>query len=176
VRSQKAPFDHPELFVPDGQHGDTTSVATDAAGTAVDDFLRLPAVGASGGAPLAPFLSPTPASPGPPTDLEPVATPVPDSVDLGAVAVGRKADAQVVVNSVGAAPLTIGAISVAGPNAADFSVAGSTCGGASLRKDGSCTITVRFKPSAPGARAARLVVADNAADSPLTIDLAGTGS
>ena len=56
VRRQQEPFDHPQLFVPNGQHGDTTAVATGANGAAIDDFLELPAVGAGGGAPLAAFL------------------------------------------------------------------------------------------------------------------------
>src|SRR3954452_19243618 len=56
VRLQQAPFDHPQLFIPDGERGDTTSVQTDANGTALDNFFELPAVGAAGGAPSAPFL------------------------------------------------------------------------------------------------------------------------
>ncbi|MEY3175299.1 MAG: hypothetical protein RLZZ436_3213 [Planctomycetota bacterium] len=48
VRYQAAPFDHPELLLPDG-HG------LPAASVALDRFLRLQETGASGGAPLESF-------------------------------------------------------------------------------------------------------------------------
>jgi hypothetical protein len=176
VRLQQAPFDHPQLFVPDGHRGDTTSVATDAGGTAVDEVFELPAVGAAGGAPLAPFRSPHPAAAVPPIDVEPVVAPAPTSVQLGSVQRGKTADAQVVVNSAGAGTLEVNAATIEGTDAAEFSVAAGTCGASPLPKNASCTITVRFKPRGLGPRAAQLVIADNAVDSPLRIDLAGTGS
>src|SRR4051794_5947712 len=145
VRRQQAPFDHPELFVPDGHRGDTTSVTTDASGTAADDFFHVPAVGAAGGAPVAPFLTPHASTSAPAVDSEPVASPAPASVDFGRVAHGQTADAQVVITSIGAQPLTVSEVRIDGANAAEFSVApGSTCGTTSLPKDASCTITVRF--------------------------------
>ena len=54
---RKAPFDHPQLFVPNGHVGDDTSL-TDANGDgfADDVMLEIPAVGAAGGAPLPGFL------------------------------------------------------------------------------------------------------------------------
>jgi cytochrome c peroxidase len=176
VRQQSAPFDHPQLFVSNGARGDTTSVATDANGAAIDDFLELPAVGAAGGAPLAAFLDPTPTSPGPALDLEPSAAPVPDSVQLASVPVGKPVNAQVVINSIGVKPLALGPAQISGANAGDFSVVGSTCTGKSLAKGTSCAITVRFNPTAPGARTAQLVVADNEVEGVETIDLAGTGA
>ena len=48
VMLQQAPFDHPELLIPHGAAGDTTSVATSAPGVAADEYLELPAVGAGG--------------------------------------------------------------------------------------------------------------------------------
>jgi cytochrome c peroxidase len=176
VRRQQAPFDHPQLFVPDGERGDTNSVATDANGNAIDDFFEIPAVGAAGGAPLPPFPTPHTPSPAPPAETEPVAAPAPFSVDLGTVKGGKTADAPVTINSVGAGTLAVSGTRIEGPDAADFSVAASTCGRSVMPKDASCTITVRFQPHSPGAKAAQLVVDDNAVDSPLRIDLAGTGS
>jgi cytochrome c peroxidase len=55
VLHQQAPFDHPELLLPNGASGDTTSVATSAPGVAADEYLELPAVGAAGAAQLQPF-------------------------------------------------------------------------------------------------------------------------
>ena len=48
VRKHAAPFDHPQLAVPNGHVGDTGSVAGDGVGRAVDEMLVLPPVGRSG--------------------------------------------------------------------------------------------------------------------------------
>ncbi len=56
VRDRKAPFDHPELFIPNGHPGNQNSVTPDANGKATDQLLRIPAVGRNGGAPLPTFL------------------------------------------------------------------------------------------------------------------------
>jgi cytochrome c peroxidase len=176
VRKQQAPFDHPQLFVPDGQRGDTTAVITDANGTAADDFFQLPAVGAGGGAPLAPFPTEHPAAAAPPLDTEPVASPGPASVDFGGVAVRSTAETQIAIKSVGAKTLRLGGATIGGPHAGDFSAIANTCRGLSLPRDATCTITVRFRPSATGPRAAELAIVDNAIDSPLRIPLAGTGT
>jgi hypothetical protein len=63
VRFQRAPFDHPQLFVPNGHPGNQNSVAIDPNvrtqdGTtqAKDQLLEIPAVGRNGGNPLPNFL------------------------------------------------------------------------------------------------------------------------
>ena len=54
---QRAPFDHPEIFVPNGHPGDSSStVDADGDGLADDVMVEIPAVGAEGGAPLPGFL------------------------------------------------------------------------------------------------------------------------
>ena len=55
VRLRKAPFDHPQLFIPDGHPGDHFSVTDDGIGNATDELLEIPAVGAKGGDPLPTF-------------------------------------------------------------------------------------------------------------------------
>jgi cytochrome c peroxidase len=56
VRNQAAPFDHPQLFVANGEQARADgSIITDAAGRAVDCFTHVPATGRSGGAALAKF-------------------------------------------------------------------------------------------------------------------------
>ena len=85
------------------------------------------------------------------------------------------ADQAVTVTNVGAEPLIVSALGLDGANKADFSLVATTCRGASLPKDASCSVTVRFRPRAAGARAAQLTVVDNAVDSPLVVELAGTG-
>jgi cytochrome c peroxidase len=62
VRWERAPFDHPQLFIPDGHVGNEHSVRNDGTGDAVDSLRAIPAVGAAGRAPkllppLKPFLA-----------------------------------------------------------------------------------------------------------------------
>ncbi|QDL10713.1 cytochrome C peroxidase [Brasilonema octagenarum UFV-E1] len=64
VRNQKAPFDHPQLFIPNGHPGNQNSVTIDPNvktqdGTtqATDSLLEIPAVGQNGGNPLPKFLA-----------------------------------------------------------------------------------------------------------------------
>jgi cytochrome c peroxidase len=70
VENQSAPFDHPELFVPDGHLWEVpeTELRDDGSGTgrAADNFVVIPATGAAGGAPLNRFADPgTPGTPPP---------------------------------------------------------------------------------------------------------------
>ena len=58
VRYQRAPFDHPEILIPNGHPGDHTIVTDDGTGRATDSFIRIPAVGRTGGAALPNFLTP----------------------------------------------------------------------------------------------------------------------
>ncbi len=55
VRGRRAPFDHPQLFVPNGHLGDHTFVPS-IWGLALDRFVEIPAVGHNGGPPLKKFL------------------------------------------------------------------------------------------------------------------------
>lgn len=54
VRYQRAPFDHPQLFIPNGHPEPVTS---DGTGKATDDLLEIPGVGRNGGAAIQPFLN-----------------------------------------------------------------------------------------------------------------------
>ena len=49
VRYEKAPFDHPQLFVPNGHPGNQKSVTNDGKGQATDNLLEIRAVGRKGG-------------------------------------------------------------------------------------------------------------------------------
>ena len=49
VRLEKAPFDHPQLFITNGHPGDTNSVTNDGTGRATVTMLEIPAVGRNGG-------------------------------------------------------------------------------------------------------------------------------
>ena len=57
VLYRRAPFDHPQLFVPNGHPGDSTlTVDANGDGLADDLMVEIPAVGAAGGPPLPGFL------------------------------------------------------------------------------------------------------------------------
>ena len=57
VLYRRAPFDHPQLFVPNGHAGDSTvTVDANGDGLADDLMIEIPAVGAAGGPPLPGFL------------------------------------------------------------------------------------------------------------------------
>jgi hypothetical protein len=56
VRYARAPFDHPELFVPDGHVGDSRRVFGGRHRAARDRLMHVPAVGRAGGVPLPNFL------------------------------------------------------------------------------------------------------------------------
>ncbi|WP_242056362.1 MULTISPECIES: cytochrome-c peroxidase [unclassified Nostoc] len=57
VRDEKAPFDHPQLLVPNGHQGDSTFVTSGGNGKAKDRFLEIPAVGKYGGKGTPNFLA-----------------------------------------------------------------------------------------------------------------------
>ena len=80
----------------------------------------------------------------------------------------------VVLSNTGNAPLTITSITITGTNASSFAQT-NKCGG-SVAAGSSCSISVMFAPSATGAAAAMLSVADNAAGTPQTASLTGTGT
>jgi hypothetical protein len=57
VLYRRAPFDHPQLFVPNGHHGGTASTLdANGDGMADDLMIEIPAVGAAGGPVLPGFL------------------------------------------------------------------------------------------------------------------------
>jgi hypothetical protein len=84
----------------------------------------------------------------------------------------------VTLSNGGGAPLALTSITLTGAQAIDFDLAsGTTCAaGSSVAAGASCVIYVVFTPSANGSRAATLSIAHNAAGSPTTIALSGTGS
>ena len=72
VLYEKAPFDHPQLLVPNGHPGNSEAVQVGPDGKAVDSLMIVPAVGAEGGAPISiqnfevllqPLLDPYPPTP-----------------------------------------------------------------------------------------------------------------
>ncbi|MGL4621857.1 cytochrome-c peroxidase [Chroococcidiopsis sp.] len=57
VRYDKAPFDHPQIFVPNGHPGNEKTANNDGTGKATDNLVEIPAVGRNGGDPSPNFLA-----------------------------------------------------------------------------------------------------------------------
>jgi predicted MFS family arabinose efflux permease len=95
--------------------------------------------------------------------------------DFGAQTIGQPSAAQpLVVSNLGVESLAVSGVSVTGADAGDFQITGSTCAGRRLAFGQSCSVTVRFTPSAVGARQATLALADDEA-APAAAPLSGTG-
>ncbi|HCN77496.1 MAG TPA: hypothetical protein DIT13_09930 [Verrucomicrobiales bacterium] len=56
VRYDRAPFDHPQFFIPNGHIGNENTVSNEGTGRAKDILIEVPAVGAKGGAARPNFL------------------------------------------------------------------------------------------------------------------------
>jgi hypothetical protein len=96
------------------------------------------------------------------------------TLNFGNQTVGITSSAKAVtLTNKGNIALTISSISVAGTDSGDFA-RGTTCSG-SVAPNGTCTISVTFKPTATGTRTANITIKDNASGSPQSIALAGTG-
>jgi hypothetical protein len=105
----------------------------------------------------------------------PLVSLAPTSVTFMTTAVGSPSTAQVVtLTNNGNAALTVTSISFTGADPGDFSQT-NTCG-SSVAAGKNCTISVVFTPAATGNRSGTLNVADNAAGSPQTVALTGTGT
>ena len=107
----------------------------------------------------------------------PAVTLNPTSLSFGNQNVGTTSAAKsVTLTNSGTAALTITSITVAGTNAGDFAQT-NTCpiSPSTLAAGANCTISVTFTPSASGSRGASVTISDNAAGSPQSVTLSGTG-
>jgi centrosomal CEP192-like protein len=101
------------------------------------------------------------------------ATLSPTSIPFNNQLVNTMSTAQTVtLTNGGNATLTL-SIAITGTNSGDFSQS-NTCG-ASVAAGANCSISVTFKPTATGNRAASVSITDNAAGSPQDVPLTGTG-
>jgi hypothetical protein len=101
----------------------------------------------------------------------PNATPSPSSLTFATQLVGTSSSAQsATLTNYGTTALSITSIAASG----DFSQT-NTCG-SSLAAEASCTISVTFKPTQRATRTGTLSITDNAAGSPQTVSLTGTGT
>jgi hypothetical protein len=131
--------------------------------------------------PLSGSVTVTDALPGSPqivalsgTGVAPIVTLGATSISFGNQIVGTSSAVQMVsLSNTGTATLTISSIAIAGANSGDFSQT-NTCG-ASVNAGANCSISVTFKPTATGSRAASVNLTDNASGSPQSVSLTGSG-
>ncbi len=99
----------------------------------------------------------------------------PATLDFGSVIVNSTSTAKTVtLTNSGTAALALTSITITGGSTASAFTQTNNCP-ASLSTGSSCTISITFKPFASGTYAASLTATDNAADSPQTASLSGTG-
>jgi hypothetical protein len=158
---------HLDLAVTDNGSGDVSVLAGDGAGgfAAPHAFGDLSGVGALAAADLNGDDSPDLAVSGFPAPVSLLNTsPAGHAVAGGPLGFGTQAAGSlsapksISISSSGEATLRISRVRVTGADDADFIVAGDDCTGAALPVGSSCTVKVRFGPSAESARSATLEV------------------
>ena len=112
-------------------------------------------------------------------------TPAPPAAPLAVLAptaltfngtVGLTSSPQTVtLSNTGSAALAISGLTLAGTDAADFTVKTTTCG-TTLAPGTSCATSITFTPRAAGVRSGLFTVAHNASASPQTIPVTGNGT
>jgi len=107
------------------------------------------------------------------TAYTPPAIGVANSLSFGGVPSGTSSTLPLSISDTGSQDLTISGLAISGTNAADFSVASGQC--ATISGGSTCNVNISFRPSVTGNRSAVLTVTGNAANSPQTITLTGTG-
>jgi len=120
------------------------------------------------GSPQSVSLSGTGGNTGAAASLSPI------SLTFSSQTVGTSSAAQTItLNNTGSASLSISSIALTGTNPSDFTQT-NTCG-SSVAAGGNCTISVTFTPAVTGTLTAAVTLSDNAAGSPQSVSLSGTG-
>ncbi len=102
----------------------------------------------------------------------------PSSLAFGSQQVGTTSTTQTsTVQNTGTAPLNISGISVGGSSPGDYAESDNCpVAPATLATGATCVISVSFSPVATGSRTASVAIADDAAGSPQSLPLTGTGT
>src|SRR5207302_953574 len=112
------------------------------------------------------------------TGIAPAVTLAPTNLAFGTQRVSTPSPVQTVtLTNSGTAPLAIATALLRGAKPGDFALPTvTTCTTLAPAAAGAnCNVELTFPPAATGAQSARLTVADDAADSPQSVSLAGTG-
>ena len=104
----------------------------------------------------------------------PVAAVAPASLAFGTVTTGTLSTTQnITVSNTGNANLVVSTPTLTGVDLSQFAITNNGC--TTVLAGANCIITVRFNPTSIGAKTAAVSIAHNAAGSPSTVSLSGTG-
>ncbi len=113
----------------------------------------------------------------------PLVVPTPDidlsrlTVAFGDVSINTTRDETLTITNTGEAALILGQIASANALLAPFSILSDLCSGQTLSKDATCTIEIRFSPTAEaGANDAFNIPSNDPDEDPVTIVVSGTGT
>ena len=99
------------------------------------------------------------------------------SLPYGSVTTGSSSDQKVIVTNDGTADLTITDIAQSNPLSAPFSIIADNCSNKTLPAGGSCTLYLRFSPTAAGTFSDSFDIPSNDPDeNPVTMSVSGTGT
>ncbi|SNT41418.1 Abnormal spindle-like microcephaly-assoc'd, ASPM-SPD-2-Hydin [Granulicella rosea] len=107
------------------------------------------------------------------TGAAPAVSLSPASLAFTQAAGGTSAAQTVTLTNTGTAPLTVSGVTLSGANASSFAQT-NTC--SNVAAGATCAVSVTFKPAGAGSYTAALSFADNAANTPQTVALTGTGT
>jgi hypothetical protein len=111
------------------------------------------------------------------TTTDPIAPTNDLSLPFGTVLVGLTSDQIITVGNSGSADLIIGTIAGGDPLAAPFSITTDNCSGQTIATGGSCTLTVRFAPTAAGLFSDTFDIPSNdSATGTVIMSVSGTGT
>lgn len=89
--------------------------------------------------------------------------------DPGPLENGSSQKRMFTIESSGDADLLTGALSITGPDAADYTIQNDTCSGQTLAPGVECTVEIEFRPSSAGEKEAVLVVPSDDMDTPVLL-------
>src|SRR2546423_8000058 len=112
-----------------------------------------------------------------PTATAPAVAFSPTSLTFAAQAIGTTSAPQsITVTNTGNAGLFINSAATRRADPLDFTQVSDGCSGLTLPAGTSCSVSITFSPTASGTRSATFTLTDNAANSPQTVPITGTGT
>lgn len=97
------------------------------------------------------------------------------SVDFGSPTLNTTVSQSVTFTNSSLLPVTNGATTITGPNAALFTILSDTCNNATIAVGGTCQVTTQYAPVAAGSHTATLSVPTNVAGVATSVALVGAG-
>lgn len=104
----------------------------------------------------------------------PAATVTPGVLAYGNVASGQPSTLATTVRNTGTAPLVVGNPTITGTGASGYSITANTCT-VSIAPNGTCSISVKYAPTALGSQTGSLLIPHNAGTGSTTVSLTANG-